>query len=70
MTFCRGTVMESVFLQWFPMTDARIDSIKADGTVILGAFGLLVIRGLWNGENWVTESGIVLDEPWKWMPTT
>jgi len=68
VTFCRGTVMESVFLPWFPMTDSRIQGIKANGTVILVASGLLVIRGLWNGENWVTESGIVLDEPWKWMP--
>lgn len=69
MSCGRGYQMASVFLPWFSMSDSRIPSIKANGTVILGAFGVLVIRGLWNGENWVTESGIVLDEPWKWMPT-
>jgi hypothetical protein len=50
------------------MTDSRIEDIKTAGTVILLASALLVISGRWNGANWVTESGIVLDEPWKWQP--
>jgi len=50
------------------MTDTRIEGIKTAGTRVLLAAGFMVMPGLWNGTNWVTESGGVLDDPWKWMP--
>jgi len=59
---------EAVFLPWFAMTDSRIADIKTAGTLILLAAGMIVMPGRWDGENWVTRSGVVLDEPWKWMP--
>lgn len=58
----------AVFLPWFAMTDSRVVTMKTDGTLILLASGYIVMPGRWNGENWVTESGGVLDDPWKWMP--
>lgn len=71
MTACgdrRQLQRDAVFFPWFAMTDSRIADIKGTGTVILLAAGMVVMPGLWDGTNWVTESGLVLDEPWKWMP--
>lgn len=66
---CDGALqVPAIFLPWFAMTDTRIETIKTDGTFILLAAGMIVMAGQWNGTNWVTESGSVLDEPWKWMP--
>ncbi len=66
---CRhGFFVEPVFLPWFAMTDSRIADIKTAGTQILIAGQLLVIPGSWNGENWVASDGLVIEDPWKWMP--
>lgn len=61
---CHGPIVAP----WFPMSDTRIRGIKAAGTYVILVSGLLAIEGCWNGENWVTRGGEVLDEPWKWMP--
>jgi hypothetical protein len=53
---------------WKAMTDTALATVKTNGTVVLLASGLLVIAGFWNGTEWQTESGITLNEPWKWMP--
>ena len=71
MNFCGGrptSTRIAVFLPWFAMTDTRIAAIKTTGTVILLATDVFVMPGLWNGTQWVTESGMALDDPWKWMP--
>lgn len=73
MTTCRSRdtsrfIPDPLILPWFPMTDSRIETIKTAGTAILLGTGPFIMSGFWNGTEWVTESGSVLDEPWKWMP--
>lgn len=64
---CQNTCGD-IFLPWFPMSDSRIAGLKAAGTVVLLAAGIIVMPGRWNTDHWETTSGQQLDDPWKWMP--